>query len=69
MANSSKIGCAMINYFADSWKNTLFVCDYSLTNVIGWPVYTTGKPCSGCKSGCSVSFLGLCNTSEAVQIE
>lgn len=66
MANSPKIGCAIVNFFADNWKRTLLVCNYAQTNMISWPVYTTGTPCSGCKSGCSTSFPGLCNASEVV---
>lgn len=66
MANSSKIGCAIVNYFSDSWKRTYLVCNYAQTNMISWPVYTTGKPCAGCKSGCSTSYPGLCNPNEVV---
>lgn len=62
MANSSKIGCAIVKY-AYNWY---FVCDYSQTNVISWPVYTVGTPCSGCKSGCSTTYTGLCNVNEVV---
>ncbi len=66
MANSPKIGCAIVNYFANSWKNTYLVCNYAQTNMISWPVYTTGTPCSGCKSGCSATYPGLCKPSEVV---
>lgn len=66
MANSPKIGCTIVNYLANSWKNTLLVCNYGQTNMISWPVYRTGKPCSGCRSGCSKNYPGLCNTNEVV---
>ncbi|XP_037045280.1 antigen 5 like allergen Cul n 1-like [Bradysia coprophila] len=66
MANSSKIGCAIVNYLANSWKNTYLVCNYAQTNMISWPVYTSGTPCSGCKSGCSTTYPGLCNANEVV---
>jgi len=62
MANASKIGCAMVK-FNSKWY---FVCNYSQTNVLSWPVYITGTPCSGCKSGCSTNYPGLCNVNEIV---
>ncbi|XP_037033568.1 antigen 5 like allergen Cul n 1-like [Bradysia coprophila] len=66
MANSAKLGCAVSSYGDTGYRSGLLACNYAQTNMITWPVYTTGEPCSGCKSGCSATYPGLCNASEVV---
>lgn len=64
MASADSIGCAMTKY-DDGNKNLFFVCDYSDGVMLNEPIYTTGKPCSKCKSGCtSKPYPGLCNSNE-----
>lgn len=61
-----KIGCGVVNYMKGSWKYGFVVCNYAQTNMWNWPVYTLGTPCSGCQSGCSTTYPGLCNPTEVV---
>lgn len=62
-AGADKVGCAMTKY-DNGYKTMLLVCDYSLGTVLDEQIYTSGKPCSKCKSGCSKSYPGLCNSNE-----
>lgn len=62
-AGADRVGCAMTQ-FASGIKSALFACNYSLGNILTKQVYTTGVPCSKCKSGCSKNYPGLCNTNE-----
>lgn len=41
-------------------------CDYSYGNIIGDPVYLTGAPASGCKTGKNSQYPSLCNPAEIV---
>lgn len=63
-AGADRVGCAMSKYDNGILKSILFTCNYSLSNLFSKPVYVTGEPCSKCKSGCSKTYSGLCNTNE-----
>ncbi|XP_039446428.1 antigen 5 like allergen Cul n 1-like [Culex pipiens pallens] len=64
---TDRIGCAMVTFKPTATSNkAIMVCNYGLTNVIGQPVYVSGTACSGCKTGCSKTYAGLCSTSEVV---
>jgi hypothetical protein len=64
----TKVGCGMTKFTdktAPDSKELLMVCNYSFTNVAGEPVYVTGSTaCSGCQTGCSKVFPGLCLVDE-----
>ncbi len=60
------MGCAISLYTDSDWKRFLFACDYSYGNVIGNPVYLTGKTASGCKTGTNPKYPGLCSSYEVV---
>ncbi|XP_055609400.1 antigen 5 like allergen Cul n 1-like [Uranotaenia lowii] len=64
---ANRIGCAMVWYKDGSWYRTRMTCDYSYTNMIGTPGYTSGEPCSGCKSGCDKKWDGLCSKDESYE--
>ncbi|KAJ6637144.1 Antigen 5 like allergen Cul n 1 [Pseudolycoriella hygida] len=59
-SESSKVGCAMIMYKRNRYVTLYFVCNYSLSNILNAPIYTSGKPCSRCSYGCSKLYPGLC---------
>lgn len=63
---SSRIGCAVSSYKRGKFNWILLACNYSYTNVIGTPVYTKGKSCSQCKTGCNSEYAGLCSKSEFI---
>lgn len=62
-AGADRVGCAMTKY-DNGYKTMLLACDYSFMSILNQPIYKTGKPCSKCKSGCSKSYPGLCNSNE-----
>lgn len=64
LAGADRVGCAMAKYDNGYQKSMLFTCNYSLGNLFTKPVYVSGEPCSKCKSGCSKTYSGLCNTNE-----
>ncbi|XP_037052100.1 antigen 5 like allergen Cul n 1-like [Bradysia coprophila] len=66
-AGASRMGCALTS-FANSRKNVYIVCNYSLANILGRKAYTTGMPCSACNEGCSLTYPGLCNTTEVIPL-
>ena len=49
------------------WVHQNFVCNYSNSIARGHPVYIKGSKCSGCLTGCSDKYPGLCNIGEPVQ--
>uniref|UniRef100_A0A182NJ69 Venom allergen-1 n=1 Tax=Anopheles dirus TaxID=7168 RepID=A0A182NJ69_9DIPT len=62
------IGCAMQNWLQDGiWITYYFVCNYSFTNIINQPVYVRGTTASGCTTGQSPHYPGLCSVNESVQ--
>lgn len=62
--SADRVGCALTKYEDGKKKNMLVACNYAVGDVVGDPVYTTGSPCSGCLSGCSSFYKGLCNSNE-----
>lgn len=63
---SDRIGCAMVSRIELPWLKKLFVCNYSMMNTAGQPVYLAGPTGSKCVTGLNANFTGLCNTSERV---
>lgn len=63
---SMKLGCAITSFSSadKQFKNIYLVCNYSMTNMIGKPVYVSGRMASKCKSGPSKRFRGLCSRDE-----
>lgn len=50
--NTYQIGCGYTGYPAGSYHDYFLVCNYGPAgNVMGWPLYTKGKPCSACPNG------------------
>lgn len=62
--SADRVGCALTKYDDGQLKHMLVVCNYSVGDILDEPVYTTGKPCSKCLSGCSKKYSGLCNSNE-----
>lgn len=65
---AGKVGCA-VTQWTDSNANTYLVCNYAITNVDAQPIYTVGSPCSGCKTGKSTKYSGLCSPSEVTVLK
>jgi Cysteine-rich secretory protein family len=66
---STKVGCAVMRYpnpDKDNFKTSYVVCDYSYGNICGLPSYVKGDQCSGCTTGCSTQYAGLCTKKEKV---
>ncbi|XP_055633839.1 uncharacterized protein LOC129774168 [Toxorhynchites rutilus septentrionalis] len=64
---AAKVGCSLVQYKTDGkWINKLMTCDYSITNVVGQPIYEAGNACSKCTKGCNPQYPGLCNPSEPI---
>ncbi|XP_062541630.1 antigen 5 like allergen Cul n 1-like [Armigeres subalbatus] len=63
-----KIGCSIVRYNPTSDTGTVvyIVCNYSMTNMIGEPVYTKGKSASKCKTGRNPRYTNLCSVKERV---
>uniref|UniRef100_A0A1Q3FTQ4 Putative scp-like extracellular protein n=1 Tax=Culex tarsalis TaxID=7177 RepID=A0A1Q3FTQ4_CULTA len=59
---TDRIGCSLVSY----QSNKVFVCNYSFSNMLGQPIYVTGRACSMCRTGCNAAYPGLCNTNEVV---
>lgn len=57
----TEVGCAAVMYVdSKQSKVFLFTCDYSYTNVLNKPVYSTGATGSSCTRGLSKYHKGLC---------
>lgn len=63
------IGCAMSKFLSgdDYEMNFYLVCNYSFGNMVSEPIYTSGPAASRCKSGRSITYKGLCNSTEDIQ--
>ncbi|XP_062553121.1 antigen 5 like allergen Cul n 1-like isoform X2 [Armigeres subalbatus] len=61
---SSRIGCAMVSRIELLGMKKLFVCNYSVMNTAGQPVYAMGPTGSKCKMGINEDYAGLCNPLE-----
>ncbi|XP_058452431.1 venom allergen 3 homolog isoform X2 [Malaya genurostris] len=64
---ATQIGCSFVGFYDWPWIRKYFVCNYSITNVVGQAVYQTGSSCSNCTSGCNSKYPGLCNESEVIK--
>jgi len=63
-ADTSKIGCGVIQHKDGRFTARLYVCNYGEAgNILRRPVYKIGKACSSCPCGtsCSTSYPGLCS--------
>lgn len=60
------VGCSIVQYHKEGWYTTLYACDYSLTNMLNSPIYTSSPNIagSGCKTGTNPQFNGLCSIQE-----
>lgn len=68
---NTHVGCGLSIFKTKSGSNKmmnsyLFACNYASTNIIGCPVYGTGKTAVACTSGTDMVFAGLCSESETV---
>ena len=64
-ASSYKLGCGYIGFQSGLMNNNFLVCNYGPAgNVVGWPLYRRGAPCSACPEGtaCGVDsrYPNLC---------
>lgn len=66
---SKYIGCAMSKFLSgeEYEMNFYLVCNYSFGNQVSEPIYTSGKAASRCKTGRSINYKGLCNSTEDIQ--
>lgn len=60
---STAVGCAIAAYDSQSQ----IVCNYAFTNMGNQPIYVSGKPASGCKTGTNPRFSALCSTKENIK--
>lgn len=63
----TRLGCALVRYFDGKFNTIYFVCNYSFTNVNGYPVYVSGPACSKCTTGCNPLYPALCNPNEPIE--
>ncbi|EAT38906.1 AAEL009239-PA [Aedes aegypti] len=67
----SKVGCSLVHYPTNqdnkATLNYYFVCNYSMTNIVGGHVYSKGKTASKCKTGPNLQFKDLCSAKEEVE--
>merc|ERR1712080_673088 len=65
-ADMHNIGCGYSQFKDGQYNTGLYVCNYGPAgNILTYPVYTTGEPCSECPDGtrCSSQYAGLCASS------
>lgn len=65
---ANRVGCAITTYSTKS-KNVYLVCNYSQTNILDRPIYTTGVPASGCTTKVSTTYPGMCNSAEVIPLK
>lgn len=64
------VGCAMAQYKKGRQYTTLYTCNYSLSNILDYPIYeNTTNAASKCKSGTNIAYPGLCSTDEIYDYE
>merc|ERR1711872_319330 len=62
-ADTSAVGCGLVNYKDGFWFSTLIACNYAVGgNMMGGTMYEAGTGCSNCPSGtsCDSTFNSLC---------
>ncbi|XP_055549625.1 venom allergen 3 homolog [Wyeomyia smithii] len=62
----TQLGCSLVVWYTSPWTRQYLVCNYSITNIIGQPVYKSGPFCSQCTTGCNVNYPGLCPVNEVI---
>lgn len=63
------IGCAASVYTQEDNSQVFFlVCNYSFRALIRVPIYKTGDPTSGCKTGKNPHYKNLCSRDEVVDM-
>ncbi|XP_053691269.1 venom allergen 3 homolog [Sabethes cyaneus] len=62
----TQLGCSFVTFNTPPWINQYFVCNYSITNIVGQPVYVSGNYCSRCTTGYNTRYPGLCNQNEVI---
>ena len=71
-AKNSDIGCAAVRFSKDFYYHFLFVCNFSVGNLVGIPVYEVGDaPAVDCKNryGASYEYPNLCHIKELYSYE
>ncbi|XP_037090903.1 venom allergen 5-like, partial [Pollicipes pollicipes] len=61
--DTRRVGCGFVNYRTVGRDNRIYVCNYGPGgNILSFPVYERGSPCSACPAGtsCSLTYRGLC---------
>lgn len=67
--HSNVIGCAASGYTRyDNTELLFLVCNYSFRDLNGVPIYKTGDPTSGCKTGINRRYKNLCSRGEVVDM-
>ncbi|XP_055609897.1 antigen 5 like allergen Cul n 1-like [Uranotaenia lowii] len=64
---ANRVGCAIVRFFEAPWHNFLFVCDYSVSNILSEPIYRSGPMASECTTGENPNYPGLCNEGEEIK--
>ncbi|XP_030379855.1 venom allergen 3 homolog [Scaptodrosophila lebanonensis] len=61
------VGCALAKYRKGSWTTFLMTCNYAVTNMVDYPVYSDcKKPATKCKTGTNPNYSALCSVREKV---
>lgn len=65
---ASMVGCGLVIFTkaSNNAKTVIMACDYSRTNLVTQPIYNSGAPASGCKSGKNSNYPNLCSEKEEV---
>ncbi|KAM7348174.1 venom allergen-1-like [Cochliomyia hominivorax] len=63
------VGCAILRQTKGRKTTQLMTCNYAYTNVIGKPVYRSGRTASKCRTGRNRRFKALCSPREKYQLK
>ncbi|KAH8292409.1 hypothetical protein KR054_009401, partial [Drosophila jambulina] len=69
---NTHVGCAAVRFFKDFHNHFVLTCNFATSNIVGYPVYTTGeKSTSGCKNpyGAAYDYPNLCYATETYDNE
>jgi hypothetical protein len=61
---ANEVGCGLVTYTQNGFKNVEMACDYSRTNLPNQSVYKSGAPASECKTGKNPKYPNLCSEKE-----